>query len=79
MDKEQQDRKRFLEEQVEWCKKQDAILHEIEEKLYKMKEIAEYSCNNETNELENEKLNNQLNILKQEVHSLELILQSVVY
>lgn len=79
MDKEQQDRKRFLEEQVEWCKKQDAILQEIEGKLYKMKEIAEYSCNNETTELENEKLNNQLNTLKQEVHFLEQMLQSVVH
>ena len=78
MDKDQQEKKRFLEEQIEWCKKQDAILQEIEEKLYKMKELAEYSCNNEITPLETEKLNNELNTLKQEVHSLEQILQSVV-
>lgn len=79
MDKNQQDKKRFLEEQIEWCKKQNAILQEIEEKLYKMKELAEYSCNNEITPSETEKLNNQLNTLKQEVHSLEQILQSVVH
>lgn len=79
MDKNQQDKKRFLEEQIEWCKKQNAILQEIEEKLYKMKELAEYSCNNEITPSETEKLNNQLNTLKQEVHSLEQILQPVVH
>ena len=79
MNKDKQEKKRFLEEQIEWCKMQDAILQEIEEKYNKMKELAEYSCNNEITLSETEELNNQLNTLKQEVHSLEQLLQSIVH
>ena len=35
MDKETQDQKKFLEELLEWTKKRDNILEEIEHKLMK--------------------------------------------
>ncbi|MFK2827162.1 hypothetical protein QYG89_16185 [Bacillus sp. B190/17] len=79
MNKDEQDHKRFLEEQIEWCKKQDSILEAIEEKLYEMKELAEYVRDHELTPLEINKLKDQLNTLKQEVHSLEQQLQSVVH
>ncbi|MFJ8266894.1 hypothetical protein [Peribacillus asahii] len=79
MDKDQQEQKRFLEEQLEWCRKQDGILEEIEEKLHEMKELAEYARDHELTSLEIDKLNNQLNDLKREVHSLEQQLYSVVH
>ncbi|WP_394141212.1 hypothetical protein [Cytobacillus oceanisediminis] len=79
MDIDKQEQKRFLEEQIEWCKKQDGILAEIEEKLYEMKELAEYAHDNELTPLEIDKLNGQLNTLKQEVNALEQQLQSVVH
>lgn len=40
MDKDEQERKQFLEQQLEWCREQDRILGEIEEKLQEMKKIA---------------------------------------
>ncbi|WP_153733065.1 hypothetical protein [Sporosarcina obsidiansis] len=59
MDKYQQEQKRFLEEQIEWCKKQDGILEEKEEKLYEMKELAEYTRDHELTQLEIDKLKRQ--------------------
>ena len=47
MDKDQQEQKKFLEEQLEWCKEQDRILEEIEMKLHEMKRIAEYALEHE--------------------------------
>jgi polyhydroxyalkanoate synthesis regulator phasin len=79
MDKDEQEQKKFLEEQVEWCKKQDGILEEIEEKLYEMKELAKYARDHELTSLEIDKLNGQLNVLKREVHFLEKQLQSVIH
>lgn len=78
MDKDQQELKKFLEDQVEWCRWQDGILEQIENKLYKMKELAEYARDHELTPIERSKLNEQLNTLKQEVHSLEQQLQSEV-
>jgi hypothetical protein len=34
VDKDEQEQKKFLEEQVEWCRMQGGILEEIEKKLY---------------------------------------------
>lgn len=79
MDKYKLAQKKFLEEQIEWCKEQDSILVEIEEKLYEMKELAEYARDRELSPMEIDKLNGQLNTLKREVHSLERKLQSVVH
>ena len=79
MDKEQQDHKKFLEEQLEWCKEQDRILEEIDMKLHEMKKIAEYALEHELTSVEIDQLNGQLNELKNEVHFLEKQLHSVVH
>lgn len=79
MNKDQQEIKRFLEEQVDWCKNQDSILEKIEKKLYEIKKLAEYVLQHELTTLEVNKLNDQLNTLKQEIHSLEQQLQSVIH
>lgn len=78
MNKARQEQKKYLDEQIEWCKWQDGILKEIENKLYEMKELAEYACNHELTSIEVNRLNEKLNKLKQEVHSLEQQLQSEV-
>ena len=79
MDKDEQEHKKFLEEQLEWCKEQDRILEEIDVKLHEMKKIAEYALEHELTSVEIDKLNSQLNELKREVHSLEKQLHSVVH
>ena len=79
MDKDEQDRKTFLKEQVKWCKKQDAILEEIEMRLYKMKEIAQYVVEHELTSVEIDGLNEKLYELKREVQFLEKQLYSVVH
>lgn len=79
MDKEQQEQKQFLEEQVEWCKQQDRILEQIESKLYEMKELAQYAYSHALTQAEADGLNNKLNDLKEEVMSLEKQLQSIVH
>ncbi len=79
MDKEAREHKQFLEQQLNWCKKQDRILEEIERKLHEMKKIAQYTLDHELSAIEIEQLNSQLNALKREVHFLEKQLQSVVH
>ncbi|HLS07973.1 hypothetical protein [Lentibacillus sp.] len=79
MDKEQQEHKRFLEQQLQWCEEQDRILEEIENRLHKMKRLAEYSLEYELISAEIEDLNGHMSELKQEVHYLQRQLQSVVH
>lgn len=79
MDKEQQADKKFLEEQLQWCKEQDSILEEIEVKLHEMKKIAEWVLEHELTPAKTDELNSQLNELKEEVHFLEKQLQSAVH
>jgi hypothetical protein len=79
MDKDEQDRKKFLEEQLEWCKEQDRILEEIDSKLHEMKQIAEYALNHELTSVEIDQLNGQLHVLQSEVQLLEKQLHSVVH
>ena len=71
MVKDQQQIRKFLEPQLKWCKEQDYILEQIEMKLYEMKEITQYTIDNELSTIEVEHLNGQINQLKKEVHSLE--------
>ncbi|MGE8080541.1 hypothetical protein [Peribacillus loiseleuriae] len=78
MDKNLQDQKRFLEQQLQWSKEQTRILDEINVKLYEMKEIAEYVLEHELTPEEIEKLNAQMKDLKDVVHYLEKQLHSVV-
>jgi CRISPR/Cas system-associated exonuclease Cas4 (RecB family) len=79
MDKDQKEQKKFLEQQLQWSKEQACILEEIEEKLYEMKGLAEYALTHELSPIEINKLNEQLNDLKNEVHSLEKQLRSIVH
>lgn len=78
MDKEEQKRKRFLEQQIDWCRKQDHILEEMELKLHEMKKIAQYALNHALTAIESEQLNSKLNELKIEVDFLEKQLHSVI-
>ncbi len=71
MDKETQEHKRFLEEQLEWCKEQDNILEEIEDKLYEMKEIAECALVNDMTTNEIARFNHQLDNLKRKFSLLK--------
>lgn len=70
---------KFLQDQLEWVKHRDQILEQIETKLYQMKDIAQYSTQQNLTPTERENLNNELNELKQEVHLLEKQLHSIVH
>ncbi|WP_017726258.1 hypothetical protein [Halalkalibacterium ligniniphilum] len=65
------ERRQFLEQQLEWSKKQALILEEIETKLYKMRELAEYVLANELSEGEAAQINHTWNELKREVAQLQ--------
>ncbi|WP_191090720.1 hypothetical protein [Niallia endozanthoxylica] len=52
MNKEEQEHKQFLEQQLQWCKKRDCILEEIEVKLHEMKKIAQYTLDNKLTAIE---------------------------
>lgn len=71
MNKDEQEHKRFLEQQLQWCKEQDRILEEIEIKLHEMKKIAQYALNQELNPVEIDQLNSQMKELESEVHLLK--------
>jgi len=79
MHKEEQEYKQFLEQQLEWYKKQDRILEEIEMKLHKMKKIAQYAVDHVLTITEKEQLNTQLSELKAEIHFLEIQLHTTVH
>ena len=79
MNKDQQDQKKFLEEQLEWTKEQVRILDEIDIRLHEMKKIAEYAVEHELSATEKIRLNNQMKDLKAEVDSLEKQLHTVVH
>lgn len=71
MAKDQQPIKKFLEQQLKWCKERDHVLMQIELKLYEMKDIAQHARDNALSSIEVERLNEEMNQLKDEVHSLE--------
>jgi|tagenome__1003787_1003787.scaffolds.fasta_scaffold20931183_2 tRNA(Ser,Leu) C12 N-acetylase TAN1 len=79
MNTDQQEQKKFLEEQLEWSKKQVRILDEIDMRLHEMKKIAEYAVEHELSANEKIRLNTQLKGLKCEVDSLEKQLHTVVH
>ena len=79
MNKDEQDQKKFLEEQLEWTKEQVRILDEIDIRLHEMKKIAEYAVEHELSSTEKIRLNNQMKDLKAEVDSLEKQLHTVVH
>ena len=71
--KNKNDERVFLEAQLQWVKQRDALLAQIEKKLYEMKHIAEQVASGETSMLENQKLslNERFLQLKNEVAELE--------
>ncbi|EWG11500.1 hypothetical protein [Cytobacillus firmus] len=71
MDKDKQERLRFLEEQLLWSMKRARVLDEIEAKLQEMKRIAEYALEGEISYSEGEALNVRLIELKEDVISLK--------
>lgn len=73
--KDQQELKKFLEEQIEWCRWHNGNLKNIEKKLYEMKELAEYARDHELNPIELYRIEEQLNSLKQEVYFFDRQLQ----
>jgi hypothetical protein len=79
MNKDQQDQRKFIEEQIEWSKEQTRILDEIDMRLHEMKRIAEYAVEHELSANEKIRLNTQLKDLKDEVDSLEKQLHTVVH
>jgi hypothetical protein len=64
MEKDEQEHKKYLEQQLEWYKEQDRILAEIEMKLHEMKKIAQYALDQGITPLKSEQLNGQLKELK---------------
>lgn len=73
------EQQKFLAEQLDWCRKQDAILDEIERTLYEMKAIAEYAATTDLPPDEIVLLNQQLDDLKKEIQSLEQQLHEIVH
>ena len=63
----------FLEAQLQWVRQRDALLEQIENKLFEMKHIAEQVASNDRLMPENEKrrLNERFLQLKREVTLLE--------
>jgi uncharacterized small protein (DUF1192 family) len=79
MGNDQQERKEFLVKQLEWYKRQDCILEEIEKKLFHMNELVKYACDHDLMSLEIDELNSRLNVLKREIFSLEEQLHSITH
>lgn len=79
MDKDQRELKKFLEQQLLWNIEQARILDEINVTLHKMKELAEYASIHELSPCEMEKLNGQMDDLKNVVQCLEGKYHSVIH
>ena len=79
MDKEQKERKEFLQEQLEWTKEQMDILDQMDGKLQEMKRIAESAAGNDLSVDERKSLNRRLGILKHEYDLLKKRKKIVVH
>lgn len=69
----------FFEEQLQWIKERDEILEKIEEKLYKMRSIAEYAREYKLSPGEVLRLNSKIRELQAEVVALEKQLDANVH
>ncbi|MEW9502253.1 hypothetical protein [Jeotgalibacillus marinus] len=65
------DERAELERQLTWSKEQLRILDEIDVRLGKMRVIAQYAVDNEVSSPENERLNEQMVMLQEEVNLLQ--------
>lgn len=63
-------------EQLEQVKQQDRILEEIEKRLYKMKEIAEYASRFRLSGEETRELEKQIEVHREAIESLQNYLGS---
>jgi hypothetical protein len=79
MDQDQQEQKKFLEQQLQWTEEQVCILDEMNVKLHEMKSIAEYALEHTLSAIEIERLNDELAILKNEFSSLEKQLYPILH
>ncbi|MGD6990963.1 hypothetical protein [Sutcliffiella horikoshii] len=73
---EQAERLAYYKNQIELCKEQDAILAEIQEILFRMKELAECSVLNLFTEEDKLQANLQLKECTGEIQLLEVKLRS---
>ncbi|MEK3888026.1 hypothetical protein [Bacillus sp. FSL K6-3431] len=71
MNKDDQDIKQFLEDQLQWSEEQIRILYEMNRKFHQMKEKVEYALEHGLTSSEVIILNGHLDVLKNEVTSLE--------
>lgn len=79
MSNEEQEYKKFLVEQVDWCKEQEKILIQIEIKLREMKKLAESVLIFDFTNIEIKRINLQINQLNREVLQLKEQLNSIVH
>lgn len=79
MNREQEEQKAFLEQEMERNRQRDTILSRMENKLYEMRAIAEYAAKSELPHWETQALNDQLTGLKEEVHTLEVQLHTNIH
>lgn len=79
MDQDQQEQKKHLEQQLQWTKERVCILDEMNVKLHEMKRIAEYAVEHTLSAIEIERLNGELDTLKNEFSSLEKQLYPILH
>lgn len=79
MDQDQQEQKKHLEQQLQWTKERVCILDEMNVKLHEMKRIAEYALEHTLSAIEIERLNGELDTLKNEFSSLERQLYPILH
>ncbi|WP_186669104.1 hypothetical protein [Sporosarcina sp. BP05] len=79
MDQELQEQKHHLEQQLQWTVEQVRILDEMNVKLHEMKRIAEYALAHTLSAIEIERLNGELDTLKNEFSSLERQLYPILH
>ncbi|WP_138419475.1 hypothetical protein [Aquibacillus sediminis] len=79
MDNNQRDTRKFLEEQLQWVIEQDNILKKIEINLYEMRSLAEYARDHELSSKEYNRLNYQINELKNKVVVLQQQRETAVH
>ena len=79
MDQEQPELNKHLEQQLQWTVEQVRILDEMNVKLHEMKRIAEYALAENLSAVEIERLNGELDTLKNEFSSLERQLYPILH
>ncbi|MEC2055483.1 hypothetical protein I6J18_16125 [Peribacillus psychrosaccharolyticus] len=79
MEQDQQDQKKFLEQQLKRTEDDVRILDEMDVKLHEMKRIDEYASEHNLSVIKNERLSGELNVLKNEYSFLEKQLYPVLH